>query len=178
MNIELNMFKSFFKIGAFTFGGGYAMIPLIQQEVVNKQGWLTEDEFMDALIVAQSLPGVMSINCTTFIGYKISKLRGAIIALLGTALPSILIILSIAMFFMNFRHNYFVNLAFIGISSAVPMLIFSGILSLSKSLKKTTINIIVMAIAVVALTFFNVNPILVIIFGGIYGVLYYGRGDK
>lgn len=178
MNIEFNMFKSFFKIGAFTFGGGYAMIPLIQKEVVNKQGWLTEDEFMDALIVAQSLPGVMSINCTTYIGYKISKLRGAIIALLGTALPSILIILSIAMFFMNFRHNYYVNLAFLGISAAVPMLILSGVLSLSKSLKKTTINIIVMALAVIALTVFNINPIVVIIAGGIYGVLYYGRGEK
>ncbi|MGL5244782.1 MAG: chromate transporter, partial [Sarcina sp.] len=165
MNTALEMFFSFLKIGAFTFGGGYAMIPLIQEEVVNKRYWLTKEEFMDALIVAQSLPGVLAVNCSTYIGYKVSGLKGALLALLGTILPSILIILVIAKFFMGFRHNYYVNLAFKGISAAVPMLVLMGVISLFKTLKKTTINYIVISLAVVALTIFNIHPVIVIISG-------------
>lgn len=173
MDVGLKMFKSFLKIGAFTFGGGYAMIPLIQKEVVENKKWLNEEEFMDALIVAQSLPGVLAVNTSTFIGFKVNGLKGALSALLGTILPSILIILGIAMFFMGFRHNYYVNLAFKGITAAVPMLVLTGVISLFKPLKKTMSNYIVIIIAVIALTFFNIHPVIVIICGAIYGLIYY-----
>lgn len=173
MDVGLKMFKSFLKIGAFTFGGGYAMIPLIQKEVVENKKWLNEEEFMDALIVAQSLPGVLAVNTSTFIGFKVNGLKGALSALLGTILPSILIILGIAMFFMGFRHNYYVNLAFKGITAAVPMLVLTGVISLFKPLKKTMANYIVIIIAVIALTLFNIHPVIVIICGAIYGLIYY-----
>lgn len=173
MDVGLKMFKSFLKIGAFTFGGGYAMIPLIQKEVVENKKWLNEEEFMDALIVAQSLPGVLAVNTSTFIGFKVNGLKGALSALLGTILPSILIILGIAMFFIGFRHNYYVNLAFKGITAAVPMLVLTGVISLFKPLKKTMSNYIVIIMAVIALTFFNIHPVIVIICGAIYGLIYY-----
>ena len=99
------MFKTFFKIGMFTFGGGYAMIPMIEEEVVNKHHWVSREEFLDLIAIAQSCPGVFAINISTFIGYKLKKRRGAITCALGTALPSFLIILAIAMFFHQFEDN-------------------------------------------------------------------------
>lgn len=97
----LKMFWSFFKIGAFTFGGGYAMIPLIEEEVVNKNSWISKEDFLDILVISQSFPGALAVNCSTFIGYKINNLPGAILALLGTILPSFFIILCIASFLCN-----------------------------------------------------------------------------
>ena len=94
----LKMFFSFFKIGAFTFGGGYAMIPLIEEEVVNKNKWIEKEEFMDMLVISQSFPGALAINCSTFIGYKLGGMIGGIIAILGVTLPSFIIILFVATF--------------------------------------------------------------------------------
>ena len=108
----IELFISIFKIGAFTFGGGYAMIPLIEEEVVKNKGWLSKEEFVDILVVAQSLPGALAVNTSVFLGYKISGIFGAITALLAVVLPSFFIILLIAMFFMQFRSNYYVNAAF------------------------------------------------------------------
>ncbi|MDZ4957383.1 chromate transporter, partial [Clostridium perfringens] len=105
----LEMFISFFKIGAFTFGGGYAMIPLIEEEVVKNKKWIEKDDFIDILVVSQSLPGALSVNCSIFIGYRIGGFIGAIMALLAVVLPSFLIIIIIAAFFMQFRNNYYVN---------------------------------------------------------------------
>ena len=101
MNIYWESFKTFFKIGIFTLGGGYAMIPLIEEEVVNKHHWVSKDEMLDLIAIAQSCPGVFAINIATFIGYKLKKERGAIATTLGTALPSFLIILAIAIFFIR-----------------------------------------------------------------------------
>ena len=105
MKIIFEIFLSIFKIGAFTFGGGYAMIPLIEQEVVNNKKWLNKDEFMDVLVVAQSLPGAMAINASIFLGYRIAGILGAISALIAVILPSFIIIILIAAFFMQFRNN-------------------------------------------------------------------------
>ena len=99
----IELFISIFKIGAFTFGGGYAMIPLIEEEVVNNKGWLSKEEFVDILIVAQSLPGALAVNTSIFLGYKISGILGAITTLIAVILPSFFIILIIAIFFMQFR---------------------------------------------------------------------------
>ena len=118
-NIYWESFKTFFKIGIFTLGGGYAMIPLIEEEVVNNKKWVSRDEMLDLIAIAQSCPGVFAINIATFIGYKLRKTRGAICTTLGTAMPSFLIILAIAMFFSQFKDNKVVAAIFRGIRPAV-----------------------------------------------------------
>ncbi|WP_024615643.1 chromate transporter [Clostridium sp. Ade.TY] len=172
MDKILKMFIAFFKIGAFTFGGGYAMIPIIEEEVVNKQGWVSKEEFMDMLVVSQSFPGAMAVNCSIFIGYKISGVIGGVVALLGVALPSFLIILLIATLFMQFRHNYYVNLAFKGISAAVPILVLTGVVSLAKGVNRNLRNGIILVLALLALTVFKINPIIVIVVAAIYGAVF------
>lgn len=178
MNKNIELFKSIFKIGAFTFGGGYAMIPLIEKEVVDNQGWISKEEFMDILVVSQSLPGALAINASIFLGYKISGVAGAILALLGVILPSFLIILVIAAFFMKFRHNHYVNAAFMGITAAVPMLVLVGALSLSKGLKKETKTYISILIGVIALSVLKISPIVVIIASALYGIIFLRKKVK
>lgn len=172
MNKILEMFISFFKIGAFTFGGGYAMIPLIEEEVVNKKKWVTKDEFMDFLVVSQSLPGALAINCSSFIGRKIGGTIGEIVAILAVTLPSFFTIILIATVFMQFRYNYFVNLAFKGINAAVPMLILFGVISLSKGVKKNLTTLVMIILALVALIIFKIHPIIVILTSAIYGMIF------
>ena len=116
------LFITFVRIGAFTIGGGYAMLPLIQREVVDR-GWMSKEEFIDLFAVAQSLPGVFAVNISIFVGYKLKKLTGSVICALGTILPSFLIILAIALFFTQFRENEWVEKAFKGLRPAVVALI-------------------------------------------------------
>ena len=172
MKKVIGLFISIFKIGAFTFGGGYAMIPLIEEEVVKNKGWLTKEEFVDVLVVAQSLPGVLAVNTSIFLGYKIAGIIGAIASMLAVILPSFLIIIIIAAFFMQFRNNYYVNAAFMGITAAVPMLVLVGALSLAKGLPKNFRSLITIVIALVALIFFDIHPVLVIVIAGIYGAIF------
>ena len=168
----IELFISIFKIGTFTFGGGYAMIPLIEKEVVGNKGWITKEEFVDILVVSQSLPGALAINTSIFLGYKIAGVLGAIVALLAVILPSFFIILIIAVFFMQFRDNYYVNAAFKGITAAVPMLVLVGAISLSKGLEKNIRTGITIIIGLIALAFFNIHPVLVIILSGLYGIIF------
>lgn len=148
------------------------MIPIIEKEVVEKNEWVSKDEFMDMLVVAQSLPGAMSVNTSIFIGYKIGGVLGAVMALLGVALPSFLIILLVATVFMQFRSNYYVNLAFKGISAAVPILVLTGVVSLAKGVDKNKRNIIIFVISLIALIIFKINPIVVIIIAAIFGAIF------
>ncbi|WP_066889914.1 chromate transporter [Clostridium nigeriense] len=168
----IEMFVAFFKIGAFTFGGGYAMIPLIEEEVVNNKKWIGKEEFMDILVVSQSLPGALAVNCSMFLGYKIAGILGGCMALLAVILPSFLIILLIAAFFMQFRNNYYVNAAFMGINAAVPLLVLVGAISLGKGLERNTRTIAIIIIALIALTFFDIHPVIVIIASAIYGAVF------
>ncbi|GAB6169016.1 chromate transporter [Clostridium carnis] len=174
----IEMFIAFFKIGAFTFGGGYAMIPLIEEEVVKNKGWIDKEEFMDILVVSQSLPGALAVNCSIFLGYKIGGLLGAIMALIAVVLPSFTIITLIAAFFMQFRNNYYVNAAFKGITAAVPMLVLVGAISLSKGLEKNKITIITIIIALIALEIFNLHPVIVILLSAIFGVVFLRKRVK
>ena len=171
MKIIFEIFLSIFKIGAFTFGGGYAMIPLIEQEVVNNKKWLNKDEFMDGLVVAQSLPGAMAINASIFLGYRIAGILGAISALIAVILPSFIIIILIAAFFMQFRNNYYVNAAFMGITAAVPMLVLVGTISLVKGIPKNLSSLITILISLIALIFFHINPVVIIV-SGVYGAIF------
>lgn len=167
----LMMFFTFFKIGSFTFGGGYAMIPLIEAEVVTKNKWLSKDEFVDVIVVSQTFPGALAVNSCTFIGYKLGGPLGAVLGLLGVVLPSFIIILIIAIFFSKFRNLYVVELVFKGINAAVPLLILVGVNSISKVVSKTAKNIIIIAITIGAILIFDVNPIYIILVSGIYGMI-------
>lgn len=170
MKTLINMFLTFFKIGAFTFGGGYAMIPLIEREVVNKNQWIDKDEFIDIIAISQSFPGALAINSCTFIGYKISGALGAILGLLGVALPSFIIILIIAMAFNRFRNLYAIELIFKGINAAVPLLILVGVNSLAQVLDKTAVNIIIIVITIILSAFMNVSPVYLILIAALYGI--------
>lgn len=166
----LHMFITFFKIGAFTFGGGYAMIPLIEREVVDKNNWISKEEFIDIIAISQSFPGALAINSCTFIGYKIGGTLGAILGLLGVALPSFFIILIVAAVFNSFRNLKIVNLIFRGINAAVPVLILVGVNSLARVLDKTTTNIIIIIITIILTVFFNMSPVYIVIGAALYGI--------
>lgn len=178
MKKTLNMFWTFFKIGAFTFGGGYAMIPLIETEVVTKKKWLSKEDFLDIIVISQTFPGALAVNSSIFIGYRINGFLGAIIGLLGCILPSFFIILCIAVFFIKFRDYYYVDLIFKGISGAVPMLVLIAVVSLSKSLKKNYANLFIILVSMASILFFNVHPVIVILLSGLYGVVFLGKKVK
>lgn len=167
----LMMFLTFFKIGSFTFGGGYAMIPLIEAEIVSKKKWLTKEEFIDVIVVSQTFPGALAVNSCTFIGYKLGGPLGATLGLLGVVLPSFLIILLIAIFFNKFRSLYIVELVFKGINAAVPLLILVGVNSISKVVSKTTKNILIIVATIAVILIFDVNPVYIILVSGIYGIV-------
>lgn len=166
----LHMFITFFKIGAFTFGGGYAMIPLIEREVVDKNNWLSKEEFIDVIAISQSFPGALAINSCTFIGYKIGGTLGAVLGLLGVALPSFIIILIIAMAFNSFRNLKIVNLIFRGINAAVPVLILVGVNSLARVLDKTITNFIIIILTIILTVFLDVSPVYIIIGAALFGI--------
>ena len=174
----LNMFWTFFKIGAFTFGGGYAMIPLIETEVVGKKQWLSKEDFLDIIVISQTFPGALAVNSSIFIGYRVGGLLGAITGLLGVVLPSFFIILCIAAFFMKFRDYYYVDLIFKGISAAVPMLILIAVVSLSKSLKKSYVNLIIILVSMASILFLNIHPVIVILLSALYGIIFLGKKVK
>ena len=164
------LFISFFKIGAFTFGGGYAMIPLIQREVIDNRRWIAEGEFLELLTIAQSAPGPLSLNTAVFVGYKMKGYAGATAAILGSVLPSFIIILLIAMFFADVRSNPVVDAAFKGMRPAVVALIISPVARLMRGM-----SLPMKAVAViigVLLWFFAIPPVPVIIAGGVAGILY------
>ena len=130
----LTVFASFLKIGAFTFGGGYAMIPLIEREVIDRRRWIERKEFLDLLTLAQSVPGPISLNTAVFVGYRCRRLPGALAALAGTILPSFAIILLVALFFADIRSNAVVDAAFKGMRPAVVALIIGPVISLARGM--------------------------------------------
>jgi len=172
MNIYWESFKTFFKIGLFTLGGGYAMIPMIETEVVNKNKWIDKEQFLDLIAVAQSCPGVFAINMSTFIGYKLKKVPGAIAATLGTALPSFLIILLIAMFFHQFSDNKIVAAIFRGIRPAVVALIAVPAFNMAKTARITLSNCWIPIACALLIWALGVNPIFIIIAAGAGGYIY------
>jgi chromate transporter len=172
MNIYLESFKTFFKIGMFTLGGGYAMIPIIEADVVDKHHWVSKEEFLDLIAIAQSCPGVFAINISIFIGYKLRKVGGAIACALGTALPSFLIILAIAMFFHQFEDNPIVAAMFRGIRPAVVALIAVPTFNLARSAKISWTNCWIPIAGALAIWLLGVSPIFIILAAGLGGWLY------
>ena len=165
-------FKTFFKIGAFTLGGGYAMISIIQNEVVVKKKWIPEDQFVDLIAVAQSCPGVLAANISVFVGYKMRKTPGAICTCLGAILPSFLIILCIALFFHQFMDIPWVAAMFRGIRPAVVALIAVPTFTLAKSAKISLANCWIPIVTTIAIWLLGVNPVYLILAAGLGGFLY------
>lgn len=165
------MFLTFFKIGAFTFGGGFAMIPIIQQEVVEKRNWVEEENFIDTISIAQSSPGPIAVNSSIFVGYQIKGVRGAIVATIGTVLPSFMTILLIAKFFYQFKDLEIVNKVFMGIRPAVVALIFSTVFGLVYKSRFTYIGLSIALIVTLIIVFLNINPVFIVIAGGLISVI-------
>ena len=147
MNIYLDLFLTFAKIGAFTFGGGYAMIPLIENDCVDKKNWITHDEMMNMTVVAESTPGPVAINCATYIGLSQGGILGAALATLGVVLPSFLIIFAISKFLDRFLEITLIANAFRGIKIAVGLLIINAAVNMLKKMKKTPLSYIIFAAA-------------------------------
>ncbi|MCF0198145.1 MAG: chromate transporter [Bacteroidaceae bacterium] len=166
------LFSTFVRIGLFTIGGGYAMIPLIESEVTAKHNWVDKEELIDLIAVAQSCPGIFAINISIFIGYKLRGVPGAALCALGTALPSFLIILAIALCFQQFRDNVWVDRAFRGIRPAVVALILAPVFKMAKGAKISRYNCWIPIVAAAAIWLLGVSPILVIILAGVGGYLY------
>ena len=171
------MFLTFSKIGAFTLGGGYAMVSIMEREVVDKNRWLTREDFMDILIVAQSTPGLFAINMASHIGNKYCGVWGGVVASMGVALPSIICILLIAMFFQTFKDNVYVEKIFMGIRPAVVALIVAPCFSMARAAKLSLSNLWIPIVACVLITAFGVSPIWVIFIAGLSGFVY-GRFRK
>ena len=168
------LFYNFLKIGAFTFGGGLAMIPLVSRIVVEKYHWMTDDEMVDMIAIAESTPGVIAVNLATFIGFKLNKFFGALFATLGVILPSFLIITLISFFYEKFIEIEVVSWAFMGIKACVAILILNAGIKLLKNVKKNVFSILVLLIAFMLCLFVNAISTVYIIIGGlVVGVLYY-----
>ena len=175
----LEIFAVFFRIGLFTIGGGYAMLPIIQKEVVETKGWMDDEEFLDALSLTNSLPGPLAINAATFVGYRVCKVKGALTAVLGAASPSVIIILAVAMVFSNLTEYPVVQYIFDGIRPAVVALILYALIKLAKSAKlREYFNWLIALLAVAAIAVFGLHPIIVVVAGALYGLFVRGTVVK
>ncbi len=172
------LFYIFFKIGAFTFGGGYAMLPLIQREIVETQHWLEEEEFLDIIAIVQTIPGAIAVNSSVFIGYKLSGIIGAIFATLGAIIPSFVVILLIATFFANIQDAKLVQAIFSGIRPAVASLIFIAAFKLGRVLNRNLFNILIISLSIIAIAILDIHPILVIISAGTLGLIRKMGGEE
>ena len=171
MKIYWELFSVFMRIGAFTFGGGYAMLPLIQKEIVDKKHWATEEEIMDYYAVAQCTPGIIMVNTATFIGFYEKGILGAIIATLGVVTPSIIIILLIASVLTTYSSLAMVQYALAGIRVAVCVLVLNAVVKLWKSGIKDTFGILLFAVVLAAITFTSVSTVLIVIIAALLGVI-------
>ena len=167
-----SLFTTFFRIGLFTIGGGYAMIPLIEQKVVDENHWLRREEMMDLMAVAQSCPGVFAVNISIFIGYKMRRTPGALVCTIGTALPSFIIILTIALFFQQFRHYSAVESIFRGIRPAVVALIAAPVFRMAKTARICRYNVWIPVVSALAIWLLGFSPVYVVILAGLGGYTY------
>jgi len=171
MKLFFEIFVVFFKIGLFTFGGGYAMLPIIQKEVVETKGWMSDEEFLDAISLTNSLPGPLAINAATFVGYRVNKLGGSFAAMLGAALPSIIVITLIATIFDDLTQFEVVQNIFMAVRPAVVALILYAVIKLARSAKiKEYYSWVLTLLAAASVVFFGVHPIIIIIASALYGI--------
>ena len=177
------LFFTFFKIGAFTFGGGYAMISLIEDECVTRRGWMTHEEMVDIVAVVQSMPGIIGCNMSVAIGKSIGGIPGIFAATLGMAMPPFVVIVLIAMCFLNYSDAAWLNDAFLGVRAAICALFVLAALKLGKSVLKTPFPVVLFVIAFLVLVLFpQLNAVWVILGGAAAGIIKYlcfpAKGEK
>ena len=178
MKVLLELFITFFKIGLFTFGGGYAMIAQIREIIVEKKQWINEEELMEIITIAESTPGPIAINMATYIGYKLKKIIGSVFATLGIIIPSFVIIFIISLFLEKFMEFKVIQYAFVGINVGVAFLIIKTSFNMVKKIEKKIIPISVFIIVFSLIILFDVlsikfSSIIFILIGGLIGILYY-----
>lgn len=169
--MTLQLFYLFSRIGIFTIGGGYAVIPLIEKDIVSRN-WLSKEEFYELIAVTESLPGVFATNIAALVGYKINGLKGGIIAALGTIIAPFCIIILIAVFFSKFQENIWVAKAFKALRPAVVALIVAPMFSVAKASKLTVKRALFPAVALILMIVFGVSPVWIVILGCLSGFLY------
>lgn len=175
--LYLKYFAIFFRIGLFTIGGGYAMVPLIEAEIVDKRKWIKKEEFLDLMALAQTVPGIFAVNIAIFIGYKLKKFMGAFFMTLGTIMPSFLIILAIALFFRQFQHFEPVERIFKGIRPGVVALIAAPTFKMAKTARINRYNVWIPVVSALLIWLLGFSPVYVIILSGLGGYIY-GRYKK
>ena len=169
----LKLFFEFFKIGLFTFGGGLSMLPFIEKAVVEKNKWMTDQEMIDMLAISESTPGPIAINCATFVGYKVGKIRGGIMATLGVVLPSFIIICLISLFYEKFMDIKVIKWAFLGIKAGVAALILNAGIKILKKSEHNLFSFAIILLAIEISLFTSIHTVFIIIFGLVIGVIFY-----
>ena len=174
------LFFSTFKLSACTFGGGFVIIPLLRKRFVEELGWIEEQEMLDLTAIAQSSPGAIAVNASILIGYRLDGFRGALITVLGTVLPPLIIISVISLFYQAFRDNAIVNMAMAGMLCGVAAVIFDVVINMTRTVlqKKKLLPLLVLVGAFVAVRFFSVSIIAVILVCGAIGALDTWRQEK
>ena len=170
MRLLLNIFWSFFKIGIFTFGGGFAMIPLIEREIIERRKWIAKEDFLEMMVVAQSAPGPIALNTAVFVGYKMRGYAGALAATLGVVVPSFTVILLLAIFFSNVRNNPIVDAAFKGMRPAVVALIVAPMINILRGMG-WWVALIALAVGV-AVWYCGISPIILLVAGALIGIAF------
>ena len=174
MSTLIKIFLSFFKIGAFSFGGGYAMLPLIQREIVNSNKWITFKEFIDIIGISQMTPGPIAINSATFVGFKVSGILGSISATLGVVSFSFILVTIANHYIIKFKESYIMKAALTGMRPALIGLIISVFLSLGKESYKDIKSVVIGIIILVLLLTGKLHPIIIILISGVLGIIFYG----
>lgn len=165
------IFLTFFKIGLFTFGGGYAMIPMIEYEIVERHHWIKSEDILDIFAIAGAAPGVVSVNTATFVGYRIAGFWGAVAATLGMTIPSYVIICTIAIFFQQFKSMAWVSDALSGIRAGVIVLVLGAVVSMGKKGEYTPLTIAMLSISFLLATFTDLNIIFILLGGAVIGIV-------
>lgn len=173
MYLYLKLFLVFIKIGAFSFGGGYSMIPLISREIVETNKWLTMQEFIDVVAISQATPGPIGINSATYVGYKVGGFLGSLVATTGVVLPSLAIMVVLGTLFLKYRQLVVVQDIFSGVRPAVAALIVAAAVSVFRSSITGVVPVIIAAVAVTGILAFRLDPVLFICLAGIVGFLLY-----
>lgn len=169
----LQLFTSTFKISACTFGGGFVIIPLMRKKFVEELGWIEEQEMLDLTAIAQSSPGAIAVNASILVGYHVAGIAGALLAVLGTVLPPLVIISVVSLFYQAFRDNPIVTMVMAGMLCGVAAVILDVVVNMAKTiiLQKRILYVVVMIVSFVAARFFGVNIILIILISGVTGAV-------
>ena len=178
MNQYLDMFLTFAKVGVMTFGGGYAMLPILQREVVEKKGWATEEELMDYFAIGQCTPGIIAVNVATFIGQKLKGVFGGIFATLGMVFPSLVIITLLAGVIEAFSHIAWVQHAFGGIRICVCVLILNAVVKLLKKAVVDKVTLAIFAVVMLGAYFTSVSPVVFVLIAAVIGIALKTMGGK